>query len=309
MTPPPLLRVCRPVLAPTAAADVLAGAACVGGLALHAGPVALATAGSVALYSAGMVQNDVCDRGIDQKKAPGRPLVTNPALVRSARVLAAGLYLAGLVAAAAAGVLVPALIVFVLANAYNLGFKRVFVLDAATLGGARAANLWMGLAVGSGSVQPRTAMLLGAYGLYVAALSAASRAEDLEPEPTRALALFLSFFPTTLAYAALIWFVPGPRGWALLAPWLLHAVALGTAMRGATKPAAKRFVFFSLLLILAIHGAWLWGLRATAGVIAVLCCAAATFVLRGALTSRPGTPAVPSGSAPSAGPGTSSAGS
>ena len=53
----------RPALAPTAAADVLAGAAFAGGA--DAAALTLALAGSVCLYAGGMVENDLCDRERD----------------------------------------------------------------------------------------------------------------------------------------------------------------------------------------------------------------------------------------------------
>jgi len=306
VTPPPLLRLCRPVLAPTAAADVLAGAALSGGLAARPGAALLAAAGSVALYAAGMAQNDVWDRGVDREKAPDRPLVRDPALLRHAVVLVAALYAGGVAAAGLAGALLPALLVALLANAYNLGLKRAFPADAAAMGGARVGNLWIGLAVGGAGLGLGTAMLSIGYGLYIAAVTAASRAEDLAPAPTRALAVLLSFLPATIAYALLIGFVAGPRGWVALAPWALHAGFAFVAVRSATKEAAKRYVFRSLLLILAFHAVWLWGAGARDGIIAVLGCAAATFLLRAAFTSRPGSPAAPSGPSPSDAPGTSS---
>jgi 4-hydroxybenzoate polyprenyltransferase len=167
---PPLLRIVRPALAPTAACDVLAAALLAG--ATDPGRLVLATGASVCLYMGGMAQNDLFDRLRDADLAPDRPLVREPRLVPRARLLVLALFAAGLVLAGFAGVLREAAIVAVLATAYNAGLKRVFPADALTMGGARAANLAIGCAV-AGAYEP---LFLAGYLLYIAGVTAASRA-------------------------------------------------------------------------------------------------------------------------------------
>jgi hypothetical protein len=66
-------------------------------------------------------------------------------------------------------------------------------------------------------------------------------------------------------------------------PCVLLGIALGRAMRAGTRAAAKRYVFRSLLLIFVVHACALWAHGNEGGLIAILCCAAATFFLLGAL--------------------------
>jgi 4-hydroxybenzoate polyprenyltransferase len=293
---PPLLRITRPALAPTAAADVLAGAAFAGG-----GPplqVALAAGAGVCLYMGGMALNDLCDRGVDAEREPSRPLVADPALVPRARLLAAALFLAGLSLGAAAGLFLHALVVAALAAAYDLGLKRTFPADALAMGGARAANLSMGLAAaGYGAATPALLYALG-YLVYIGAVSGASRAEDMEPPETRCLALCFAGLALLGAYGAFA-LAAGP--FALL-PAPLHILALVTAVRGGTRAAAKKLVFRSLLLIFLVHAAVLLGEERTGGLAALAACAAATCFTLARGRSGPSEPS------PSSAAGTSAAG-
>jgi 4-hydroxybenzoate polyprenyltransferase len=293
---PPLLRLARPALAPTAAADVIAGAAFAGG----APPVkvAAAAAAGMCLYMGGMVLNDLCDRAIDREREPSRPLVAFPALVARARLLAAALFLLGLALGAVAGLLLHALAVAVLAAAYDLGLKRTFPADALAIGGARAANLSMGLAAGGyGDATPALLYVLG-YLLYIAAVSGASRAEDLEPAETRRLAICFAGVFLLGAYGVLA-LGAGPVA---LLPAPLHILVLVAALRSGTRAAAKTLVFRSLAFIYAVHGAVLLGAGRTDGLAALAACAAATcFIL------APGRSG-PSGPSPSCAPGTSAGG-
>ena len=172
MRPHPLLRLVRPVLAPTAAADALAGAWFGGGA--GAGTLAAAAGASVCLYSAGMVHNDLADRRRDAELHPDRPLAANPALFGRAVLLALGLAAAGLVLAAQAGALLPAVAVLAAACAYNGGLKRVFPFDLAAMGAARGANLCVGFAAAGASFGWPTAAYALAYGLFVAGIGRAS---------------------------------------------------------------------------------------------------------------------------------------
>jgi len=294
---PPLLRIARPALAPTAAADVLAGAAFAGGA--PAFPVSAAAVAAVCLYTGGMVLNDLCDRKVDAVREPTRPLVAIPGLVPRARLLAAALFVAGLVLGAVAGLFVHALVVAVLAAAYDLGLKRTFPADALTMGAVRAANLSLGLAAGGYGPTGPALLYAAGYLVFIGAVSAASRAEDLEPPPTRRLALCFSGLALIPAYALFAL----AAGAAALLPAPLHLLALVAAVRAGTRTAAKKLVFRSLLLIYALHGTVLLGAGRTEGIAAVAACAAATFFILALGRSGPSRPS------PSAAPGTSPGGS
>jgi 4-hydroxybenzoate polyprenyltransferase len=280
-----LLRIIRPVLAPTAAADVLAGAAFAGGA--EPARLAWATAASVLLYAGGMAQNDLCDRERDATLEPDRALVVDPGLVRPARVLVAVLFVLGLVAGALADLLWPALVVAALATAYNLGLKRYFPFDALALGTARSANLALGLLAAAPAFDTALLVYPGAYGLFIAAVTAASRAEDLEPVQTRRLALLLAFVPKVVAFVGLSTVArSGLLVLVFAAPCVLQGTALIVAMRAGTRGAAKRYTFHSLLLIYVIHACTLWAHGNEGGLIAILCCAAVTCFLLAALAWR-----------------------
>lgn len=272
---------------------MIAGAAFAGGA--PAANVAAAAAAGVCLYMGGMVVNDLCDREVDRVREPSRPLVRDAALVPRARLFAVGLFLGGLALGALGGLLPHAILVAVLALAYDLGLKRTFPADAIVMGGARAANLSMGLA--AGGFGAGTAALLYAIGylLYIGAVSGASRAEDLEPPETRRLALCFAGLALVAAYGAL---ATGAGALALL-PAPLHLLALVTAIRAGTRAAAKTFVFRSLLLIYAVHGAVLLSGGRTGAIAALAACAAATFFILAPGRNEP------SGPSPSSAPGTS----
>lgn len=277
MRTPPLVRILRPALAPTAVADVVAAAAFAGG----GSPlrVGLAAAGSACLYMAGMAQNDLCDRKVDAKKQPTRPLVVDSALVRPALRLTAILFVAGLGLAAAADALWPALAIMVLSTAYNLGLKRTFPVDALTLGAARAANLSLGFVAAGAAFAWPLAAYAGAYLVFIASVTAASRAEDMEAPPTRRLALLLASVPKLLAMGGLALVGGGMRALAFLAPAAFQVHTLVTAMRAGDRAGAKRYTLRSLLNIYLVHAALLWTIPAHAGLFALLVCAAASAVL------------------------------
>jgi 4-hydroxybenzoate polyprenyltransferase len=266
----------RPALAPTAAADVLAGAAFAGAAAPL--PLAAATGAALCLYTGGMVLNDLCDREVDRERDPHRPLVADPALVPRARALAAALFATGLVLGALAGLFLHALAVAGLAAAYDLGLKRTFPADALTMGAARAANLSLGLAAGGYGAATPALLYAAGYLLVIGCISAMSRAEDLEPPPTRRLALCLAGLAFVPAYGLLAMAAGGGAAAALLLlPWALHLFAVAAAVRGGSRAAAKVAVFRSLLLLFAVHAAVLWASGRIAGLVPVAACAAATF--------------------------------
>jgi len=280
MTLHPLVRILRPALAPTAAADVFAAAAFGGGGSLW--NVFIAALGSCCLYMGGMAQNDICDRERDRKLHPQRPLARDPGLLVRSGMLMVGLFVTGCVLCGMAGAIWPALTVVVLASAYNLGAKRKFPYDAIVLGGARAANLWVGLAVVGAALDARSFTYCAAYLLYIGAVTIASRAEDMEPPQTRRLTLLLSIAPVLLALGA-FWSLADTGGALYLVPVALLVFWLVRAMLAGTREAAMRYVLRSLMTIFLIHVICLWTIEKRFSIVPVSICAALSFFLLAAL--------------------------
>ena len=294
------MRLLRPALGPTAAADVVAGAgfAAATGLAesVSVSSVALAACGSVLLYGGGMAQNDLCDRERDKALHPERPLVAEPRLLHAVRAYVAVLFLGGLVLAGLGGALLPAIAVVVLAGAYNLGGKGRFPYDALLLGGARAANLGVGLAAAGAAVDAGAVTYLAGYLLYIGGVTASSRAEDMDPPQTRRLALILALLPKLLALGAFASLARELR-WLFLIPFLVVSVSAAHGVAEGTRKGAMAHVLRCLLSIFLIHAVCLWCVGARGSVAVVAVCACASFLLLGLAPSprpasrpEPGSP-------------------
>ena len=242
----------RPALAPTAAADVVAAAAIAGGAPVL--DVCAAAAASVCLYTAGMIQNDLFDRDRDKTLHPDRPLIVDPSLASKAFLLTLVLIGVGMSLAIQAGAALPAAIVVVLASAYNLGLKKTFPADAITIGGARAANLWIGLMVAGGGIQ---LTYMAGYLLFIGGITSTSRAEDREPPPTRRLMLMLSLLPIALGVGAFASLATESRALFLLPGGVLVALFLRAFWDG-TRKATMRYVLHMLLTIFLVHATCLW---------------------------------------------------
>ncbi|MGQ0614276.1 MAG: UbiA family prenyltransferase [Planctomycetaceae bacterium] len=290
-----LLSLARPALAPTAAADVLAAGALAGGAAT--GALLLAAVGSACLYMGAMVQNDLCDRERDMRHAPGRPLARRPELLPRAYALLAALFLGGLLLTALAGAALFGGLIFLSASAYNLGLKTRFPVDAVLMGVTRALNLGLGFAAAGLAIESFPWVYGGAYLLFIAGVTAASRIEDLGPEPTVRLGLLFAF----AVQAGAILLLPLLAGlplWPFALPAGLLAAALGAAYRGASRRETKRYVRRSLLLIFVLHAAVLAAHDRTEAIAPLLGCAAASFLLFALLA--PPTSAPPAAPPPAA---------
>ncbi|MGH7163332.1 MAG: UbiA family prenyltransferase [Planctomycetota bacterium] len=281
-----LLPLLRPALAPTAAADVVVAAALFTDADLSR--VAAAAAGSICLYCGGMAQNDLCDRARDAKLHPGRPLARDPSLAPPARLLVAGLFAAGLTLAALGGALLPAVAVLLLASAYNLGAKARFPWDGLCLGAARAANLAIGFSAGEAPWSVETFTCAAAYLLYAGGVTGASRAEDLDPAPTRRLTLLLAFVPQAVGLAGFASIAVAGRSYALLLPLALLLLALRRAIARGTREAAVRYVRDALLVIFPLHAAVLWARQEPGPIASIAVCAGASFLLLAAVPRSAG---------------------
>lgn len=273
MTFPPLLRLLRPALAPTAAADVVAAAAIAGGAPLL--DVCAAAVGSACLYGAGMIQNDLNDRERDATLHAERPLIVDPRLARTAFLLMLMLFAVGIALAAKAGAWFPALLVVVLTTAYNGGLKTTFPADALTLGAARAANLGIGLSIAGSGID--VTYLLG-YLLFIGGITASSRAEDREPPPTRRLILLLALLPMALALGAFLSLAKEAHILFVVPGVVLVALFLRAFLAG-TRAATMRYILHLLLTIFLIHATCLWTQGHPVALIPIAALAAASVVL------------------------------
>ncbi|MFD8809586.1 SCO3242 family prenyltransferase [Streptomyces sp. NPDC059597] len=170
----------------TVPGDVLAGSAsatgCPGSRTLWA------IGSSLCLYEAGMVLNDWADRAEDAAERPHRPLPSGRIRPAAALTAACALTATGLALAARSGrpALAVAAPLAATVWAYDLGLKHTPAGPAA-MATARALDLLLGAAAGSGHVRPAlpSAALLGTHTL---ALTAVSRRETRGGAPLTPLA-------------------------------------------------------------------------------------------------------------------------
>ncbi len=281
----PIVKILRPALAPTAAADVLTAAALAG--AAPTWTLAAATGASVCIYAGGMAQNDLVDRKRDQTVNPDRPLVQHPELRGPTRLLMLGLFAAGVGLGAYAGAWVAALAVVVCASAYNLVCKSFFPANVMAMASARGANVLFGFIAVTGGIPTYGWLFAGGYAIYIAAVSGASLAEDFEQQPTLKFTLFLAYLGQLVAFVALAFLaVDVTQAMWMLVPAVLLGVAVGPALRVADRGAAQKYVFRSLLAIFVVHGAVLLAAGANHGLIGVGAAGAATFLILCALPKK-----------------------
>jgi 4-hydroxybenzoate polyprenyltransferase len=185
----PWLRLLRAGTLFSPAGDVIAGLCVVA--AATAVPVwswdaVRAVLASVAIYGAGMVLNDVADRGEDARLRPERPIPRGDVAVGTAAV--AGALLLGL----ALLVSPPPCrghhaVLALLVVAYDFALKRSVLAGAATMGVLRAGNL----ATAGAPLWPYwpSALLAAAlcYGVYIAAVTILGHFEDRPPARARAV--------------------------------------------------------------------------------------------------------------------------
>ncbi|MBN1442471.1 MAG: UbiA family prenyltransferase [Planctomycetes bacterium] len=240
------LELLRAYLLPSSVADSLAGYAVAAGVASlewEAGAVAAAAGASIALYGFGLVTNDLCDLRKDRERAPRRPLPSGrvrPVEAAGLAALAAG---AGILLGWAAGALLTALAVLLLAFLYNAGGKRVAVAGNLLMGGCRGGNFLLGAAAAAGEPQvfrsPAVLAAALAPALFIALVTAVSILEDHPFRRRRLHAIATPILGIPLALAALQPLAAG--GWlnAILLLWILiSAQRLAAAGRGPDHPAA-----------------------------------------------------------------------
>lgn len=181
-------RLLRLSLAPSAAADIVAGVLLVAGEVVSIPRTLALMLASLGVYHGGMALNDWADREEDARGGRARPLPTGalaPSTALGVALLGLGLgpSLAWIVAPHAGLVLV---VVAVLAALYDLVGRGPW-RGPLLLAGCRAGNLGAGMALASETSGWRPVLFLAplSYALYVGFVSRLARLEDLEPDPGR----------------------------------------------------------------------------------------------------------------------------
>ncbi len=145
------LQLMRPANLPTAAADILAGAAIAGILltSFPLLPLLFLVGASVLLYAGGVVLNDVFDFNLDTIERPERPLPSGLIKLRSAAIFGGALLVGGILLAFRVNELCG-YIAAVLACAivtYDGFSKNYNFLGPLNMGFCRSLNLFLGMAV------------------------------------------------------------------------------------------------------------------------------------------------------------------
>lgn len=204
----------------TVPGDPLAGFLLASGGALHPG-VLLAIATSLALYSAGLLLNDLCDLEEDRAERPSRPLPSGAADPRIVRFVAIALFIVGNTCAFALGTeaLCVALGITTAVVAYDMGAKRIPGIGTLVMGLCRGLSLLLGAAAAAGATLPITLLAAGIVTLYIASVTHLARYETHASAPMWARAL--PPIPLAIGLVALLghgdagWYYPGPATLAL----------------------------------------------------------------------------------------------
>ncbi|HEV8113248.1 MAG TPA: UbiA family prenyltransferase [Planctomycetota bacterium] len=201
-------RLLRLSLAPTAAADIVAGAvAGANGWPWRgdsAFAIALLVVASLAVYHGGMTLNDWADRGENRVSRPDRPIPSGAVAPRAALLVALALLILGPALAFRVSPTSGAILagVSAVACAYDLGLRGAWI-GPLLLATCRAGNLSAGIAFGAGS-EPTVIALIPAlvYGTYVFAVSTLGRLEDAPADVLRGSRPALHLFAAAAILAA-----------------------------------------------------------------------------------------------------------
>jgi 4-hydroxybenzoate polyprenyltransferase len=254
------LELLRPANVATALADVLAGFAVAGLVERAALPWLLGA--TACLYGGGIVLNDVCDRHLDARERPERPIPSGRVPAAHAAALAAVLLLSGVLLAAAANA-TAARVAAALAGLvvlYDTWGKHRGLFGPVNMGGCRALNLWLGMAAAPGTIGGHG--WLGLIPLaYISAVTALSRGEVAGGKRGIAAYALISLGFVLIALLALT-LSPGHRspagllltvvlGWRVLPPfWNAWKAPQPAAIRHAIRTGV-----LSLVLVDAVIGA------------------------------------------------------
>lgn len=284
----PFLQLIRAPATPTTVSNILMGYLLANGSWYPILPLLALLAASIAIYSAGMILNDVADADEDRALRPMRPIPSGRVTLAAARRWGWSLLLTGVAVAIAAGGIAQRIkggddwwkagavagILAVLVIAYNFGLKRT-PIGPVFMGACRSFNVLLGMS---------TAILIGAnnivagfttfqwtvaagIGVFVCGISFLARREA--DAPNRPLILLAS----CVMAVGLAWLIIAIRTAAMApeapkqfvgsgrAAWLLALFAIPIAFRlyaairnpiSTTVQVAVATSLFSLILIDAV---------------------------------------------------------
>lgn len=237
----------------TVPGDPLAGFVLASGGALR--PAALLAIGaSLALYSAGLLLNDLCDLAEDRAERPNRPLPSGAAEPGSVRAAATMLFLIGNAFAACLGTqaILIAIALTAAIVAYNTAAKRVPVLGAIVMGMCRGLSLLLGAAALGQASGQLVLLAAGIVTLYIASITHLARHETQATAPPLARILPASVLALGLLAIAgrspAGWQYPGPATLAIA----LAFVVLETRRLFLPKPPPLPPIIGSLIRVLLI---------------------------------------------------------
>ncbi len=204
----------------TVPGDPLAGFLLAAGGVLHPA-VLVAIVASLALYSAGLLLNDLCDLEEDRAERPHRPLPSGAADPRVVRGVAIGLFLLGNACALCLGIQAAfvALGLTAAVVAYNTFAKRIPGIGALVMGLCRGSSLALGAAATHAGPTPLLLIAAAIVTLYIACVTNLARYETHSSAPL--WAKVLPPVPLACGLIALLgrdsagWAYPGPATLAL----------------------------------------------------------------------------------------------
>lgn len=265
---------------PTAAADILAGAAVgafsvttEGGLSWHTllpgWYVLTLVAISVLLYASGVVLNDYYDRDLDAIERPERPLPSGVVTPQEVALLGWGLALIALLLAASLGLQVLGLALLLMGFVwfYNYRAKENEILGPLFMGGCRALNLLLGMS----PLWTSDKSLLALVPLvYIFAVTAVSRGE-VHGGNRKALSLAGLLYLVAMLVLSSILLYFGRFDFVLVIGMLAFLGLVGTPLYTAWKEPlpgnirkAVKAGVLSLVVLDAIYGlafgGWEWAL-------------------------------------------------
>jgi 4-hydroxybenzoate polyprenyltransferase len=229
---------------------------------------ALVVAASGCLYTGGMVWNDYCDRDVDARERPDRPIPAGEVSASAAAAVGGVLFALGLALSACHGV-GPLLVSVLLCAAiwlYDASLKHTWAGPLA-MGSCRALNVILGLSVVSPGLAWYSALPLPLLlGLFTLLITQLSRFEVGGTEASQLHATLGSFGALALVAALLVFGGATVREVSALS-WAVAAVLLGYILwrgssllrplwRAATGPSLGRAIGGGILLMPAIDASF-----------------------------------------------------
>lgn len=261
----------RPANLPTAAADILAGAAIAGAYPGHFPtvyelldyglPILLLCVASALLYAGGVVLNDVFDARLDAVERPERPIASGLVPVKNAAIFGGALLLAGCLLAFWMGTDLGLVALSLTAGIliYDSIAKRHDLLGPLVMGSCRAMNLWLGI-----SLVPFVAPwgYLWVPLLYIFAVTAVSRGEVHGSHRVYRVVAALLYAVVIIGTAGLIYWETGRLFWPLAYLILLAVMVfrpLVRAIRDGRPESIRAAVKGGVLGIVALDATWAAG--------------------------------------------------